>query len=97
VGGAGSNYLALGTSLAVGFQPHRGPTANGYVDNVWRTYHETIPGLGLENVGCPGETTRSMLTGRGSLCGYPEGSQLDAAVAFLDAHPGEIAFVTVEV
>ena len=58
---------------------------------------QQIPGLSLRNLGCPGETSHSMITGTHPLCRYPEGSQLDAAVAFLQAHPGQVAFITVEV
>ena len=29
-------YLALGDSLATGFQPGRGETTKGYVDDLWR-------------------------------------------------------------
>jgi hypothetical protein len=90
-------YLALGTSLAVGYQPGRGETPYGYVDDLWRIVHERIPELGLRNLGCPGETARTMITGNGSPCRYASGSQLDAAVSFLGAHPGEMAFITVEV
>jgi lysophospholipase L1-like esterase len=90
-------YLALGTSLSVGFQPNHGPTPKGYVDDLWRSMAERIPGLSLENVGCPGETSSSMITGSHPNCRYPEGSQLDAAVAFLQAHPGQVAFITLEV
>ena len=96
-GGDTVSYLALGTSLAVGFQPGRGETAKGYVDDLWRSMAMQIPGLMLRNVGCPGETSRSMITGTHSLCHYLAGSQLDAAVAFLQAHPGQVAFITVEV
>jgi lysophospholipase L1-like esterase len=95
--GADTYYLALGTSLAVGFQPNRGETPKGYVDVLWRSLAEQIPGLGLRNVGCPGETSSSMITGTHPICQYPEGSQLDAAVAFLQAHPGQVAFITLEV
>jgi lysophospholipase L1-like esterase len=90
-------YLALGTSLAVGFQPGHGETEKGYVEVLWRRMAERIPGLTLRNVGCPGETSRSMITGKHSLCRYAAGSQLDAAVAYLQAHPGQVAFITVEV
>ena len=38
-----------------------------------------------------------MIAGTHPHCQYPEGSQLDAAVAFLQAHPGQVAFITVEV
>jgi lysophospholipase L1-like esterase len=90
-------YLALGTSLAVGYQPGRGETSEGYVDELSRILREQVPGLSVENLGCPGETARSMVTGERSLCGYAAGSQLDAAVSFLEAHPGDVAFITVEV
>jgi lysophospholipase L1-like esterase len=95
--GTATTYLALGTSLAVGFQPGRGETAKGYVDDLWRTYSEQIPGLTLRNFGCVGETSRSMIDGGHSACHYAAGSQLGAAVAFLEAHPGEVAFITIDV
>jgi lysophospholipase L1-like esterase len=90
-------YLALGTSLAVGIQPNRGETSKGYVDVLWQRMSQSIPGLSLRNVGCSGETSSSMITGTHPHCRYPEGSQLDAAVAFLQTHPGQVAFITVEV
>ncbi len=97
-GGEPVTYLALGTSLAVGYQPDRdGETAEGYVDDLWRSMQEEIPGLGLRNVGCPGETSRSMINGEHSLCHYAAGSQLDGAVAYLEGHPGQVAFITLEV
>ncbi len=96
-GGDTAWYLALGTSLAVGFHPGHGPTDTGYVDDLYRILQERIPDLALRNVGCPGETSRSMINGRDSLCHHAAGSQLDAAVAFLTAHPGQVAFITLEV
>jgi hypothetical protein len=38
-----------------------------------------------------------MITGKHSLCHYAAGSQLDAAVSFLEAHPGQVAFITIDV
>jgi len=96
-GGGETFYLALGTSLAVGFQPHHGATSKGYVDVLWQRMQERITGLSLRNLGCPGETSSSMINGTHPACRYPAGSQLDAAVAFLGAHPGQVAFITVEV
>jgi lysophospholipase L1-like esterase len=95
--GAGVSYLALGDSLAVGYQPGRGETAQGYVDVLWRTLRQDRPALGQRNVGCAGETSRSMLTGSRSPCQYRAGSQLDAAVAFLTAHPGQVALITIDI
>jgi lysophospholipase L1-like esterase len=96
--GTTSYYLALGDSLSVGYQPGRGETSKGYVDDLWRTIREDhIPGLVVHNVGCAGETSRSLITGERSPCGYAAGSQLDAAVAFLAAHPGQVAFITIDI
>ena len=96
-GGRGTvSYLALGDSLAAGYQPN-GATGRGYVDDLWQSIQQQIPGLILRNVGCPGETSRSMITGKNSPCHYAAGSQLDAATAYLEAHPGQVAFVTIDI
>lgn len=95
--GASASYLALGDSLAVGYQPGRGKTDQGYVEVLWRVLRQANPELGLRNVGCVGESTSSMITGNRSLCRYRAGSQLDAAVAFLTAHPGQVALITVDI
>ena len=73
----------------------------GYVDVFAARLRELQPGLTLVNYGCPGETTRSFLKGP---CPWTEfgqqlhdsftGSQLDAAIAFLRAHPGEVSPIT---
>jgi lysophospholipase L1-like esterase len=96
-GTASLSYLALGDSLSVGHQPGRGNTPNGYVDDLQRRFVQTIPGLFLRNVGCIGETSRSLIGGKSSLCHYGAGSQLNAAVAFLEAHPNQVAFVTIDI
>ena len=90
-------YLSLGTSLARGYQPGKGRTNQGFVDELWRSIRQQIPAIGLRNVSCSGETSRSMITGKNSRCDYHAGSQLDAAVSFLGKHPGQVAFITVEV
>ncbi|HET9310238.1 MAG TPA: SGNH/GDSL hydrolase family protein [Actinomycetota bacterium] len=91
-------YVALGDSLSVGFQPNRGETAHGYVDVLTgRVRRDLIPDLRLKNVGCAGETSRSLISGKRSPCRYPAGSQLDAAVKFLDEHPGQVAFITIDI
>lgn len=90
--------LALGDSLSVGFQPNRGVTSHGYVDVLARRIRkEAIPGMRLRNVGCPGETSRALISGKGSPCSYPAGSQLDAAVKFLTDHLGQVAYITIDV
>jgi lysophospholipase L1-like esterase len=90
--------LALGDSLSVGFQPNRAVTSHGYVDVLTRRIRkDAIPGLRLKNVGCPGETSRSLISGKRSPCNYPAGSQLDAGVKFLTEHPGQVAYITIDV
>src|SRR2546430_1542605 len=84
-GGTSSYYLALGDSLAQGVQPNtRGAsvvTNQGYVDDLYGLYRAEVAGLQLAKLGCPGETTTTMI--HGGVC-YPAGtSQLDRAVAFL--------------
>jgi lysophospholipase L1-like esterase len=90
-------YVALGDSLAASYQPGRGETTKGYVDDLWREFAKQIDGLGLRNLGCPGETSASLITGDASPCYSPGGSQLDTAVAFIENHPGQIAFITVDI
>ena len=93
----GPFYLSLGDSLATGFQPGRGSTRHGYVEGLWRTVREHSPDLELKKLGCPGESSASMISGEDSLCDYAAGSQLDAAVKFLERHPGEVSFITIDV
>jgi lysophospholipase L1-like esterase len=92
-------YVALGDSLAVGMQPDSSgtnrPTDHGYVDGIARRIERNVTGLGVVKLGCPGETTTSMLGG-GS-CSYVAGSQLAQAQAFLRAHRGATRLVTVDI
>jgi len=90
-------YLALGDSLAAGYQPGQGLTHEGYVHDIRRTFAERLGGLRLHNVACVGETSSSLITGKHSACRYAAGSQLSAALGFIARHPGDIAFVTVDV
>ncbi|MDA8341260.1 MAG: hypothetical protein M0007_03415, partial [Actinomycetota bacterium] len=87
-------YLSLGDSLAQGVQPtatgQSVETDQGYANDLYDLYRFAYPGLHLEKLGCPGETTETMV--HGGICSYPEGSQLAAAVAFLRTH--RVAFVT---
>jgi lysophospholipase L1-like esterase len=96
---AASYYLALGDSLSRGVQPDAAgtsvETAQGYPDLVYAQLAPHYPALKLVQLGCPGETTTTMI--RGGLCRYPGGSQLAAAVAFLRAHRGHVLLVTVDI
>lgn len=99
------HYLALGDSLAAGYQPAHGRRAagndpqGGYVGVV----ASGLPALGMArlgdrvrvtNLGCTGETSATMVGG--GRCGYRGGSQLAAARTFLRAHP-DTALVTLTI
>jgi lysophospholipase L1-like esterase len=88
-------YLALGDSLAFGFQPNH-DFAHGYVTQLYDRLHAGNPRLVLENLGCPGETSGTLVTG--GICPYPgAASQLATALAFLRAHPGKVRLVTIDI
>jgi len=98
---APSYYVSLGDSLAQGVQPNaKGvsvETNQGYANQLYTALKMGNPLLKLEKLGCPGETTTSMLTGAGSPCAYPQGSQLAAALAFLRTHHGQTALITIDI
>lgn len=103
-------YLALGDSLSQGVQPNAAglslETDQGYPDQLLAIERRQIPNLKLVKLGCPGDTTTSMLTGHGNQagakffhCDRTGGSQVKAAELFLRTHhrPGEVALVTVDI
>ena len=92
-------YLALGDSLAQGVQPDASGTSvetqRGYADQLYATLRRSHPGLRLVKLGCPGETTATMING--GICRYPGGSQLAAAGRFLRAHRARVSLVTIDI
>jgi len=93
-------YVSVGDSLAAGVQPTGDPadlyrTEEGYAEQLLARAQATLPKLSLVKLGCPGETTATMI--HGGICSYPHGSQLDEAVAFLRAHRSLVAFVTIDI
>ncbi len=92
-------YLALGDSLSQGVQPDAAGTSvkteQGYPDQLYAMLHLSQPALQLVKLGCPGETTATMI--HGGICRYRGGSQLAAAVAFLNAHRGHVRLVTIDI
>lgn len=94
-------YLALGDSLAYGLQPD-------FVDNQGypQDFFANLQAHGtttLVNLGCTGETTVTFINGG---CIYRtifpphdsySGSQLAAALAFIQQHPGQVSPVTVDI
>jgi lysophospholipase L1-like esterase len=105
-----SYYLALGDSYAYGFQNSKflaglPPAAfdTGYVDLFAARLRAIRPGIAVVNYGCPGESTTSFISGACPFLalGFQlhdafEGSQLDAATAFLEAHPGQVSPITLQ-
>jgi lysophospholipase L1-like esterase len=88
-------YLALGDSLAYGYQPTH-VTGQGYVDDLYASLHNADSRLVLENLGCPGETSSTMLSG--GVCPFTGASnQMDAAVTFLRDHPGRVKLITIDI
>jgi lysophospholipase L1-like esterase len=79
----------------------------GYVDDFARVLKLGDPNLQVINDGCPGETTESFINGP---CAYqlefplhhpyvngPDSSQLSDALAYLNAHPGTVNPITIDI
>jgi lysophospholipase L1-like esterase len=92
-------YLSLGDSLSQGVQPNAAgvsvETNQGYPDQLYAALRFGDPRLELVKLGCPGETTGTMITG--GVCSYPQGSQLAAAVSFLKQHRGRVSLITIDI
>jgi lysophospholipase L1-like esterase len=92
-------YLALGDSLARGAQPNAAgvtkPTSQGYANDIYAAEKRLYKNLKLEQLGCLGETTETMINGGCVDGSYKAGSQLKAAVAFIKSH--KIAFITLDI
>jgi lysophospholipase L1-like esterase len=103
--------LAFGYSQAKfdSLYPDENPAAydTGYVDDFAKVLRLLAPGLQVVNDGCPGETTESFIKGP---CAYqlefplhhpysggPGSSQLSDALAYLNAHPGTVSPITLDI
>src|SRR3982751_4051536 len=92
---ARTQYLALGDSLAFGYQP-TGVFDQGYVQQLYGSLHARQPALTLTNLGCPGETSKTLVAG--GKCPYPGGvSQLEAALTFLRAPQHQAPLITIDI
>ena len=97
--GPKSFYLALGDSLAFGYQPDFN-WAKGYSSDF---FHD-LRGHGVknyDNLACPGETTVTLIKGG---CPYPlfrkylyTGPQLPAILNYLHKHAGQVSPVTLDI
>ena len=89
-------YVALGDSLAAGYQPGVGDDkTGGYVGPVLAAKQDTSPKTKLRNLACSGETSTTLVNG--GRCSYVKGSQLNQALAFLHAHRHTTRLVTVTI
>lgn len=101
-----TTYLALGDSVAFGFDPLVDLKTNQVAG-----YPETLAnqrGLDVTNLSCPGEASGGLMSPTGADNGcrenkqaYPlhvayDGTQLQAAVEFLEQHP-ETSLVTIDI
>jgi lysophospholipase L1-like esterase len=100
---ASQYYLALGDSLSAGAQPNSQgalvPTTAGYPHQLATLLREHGRTLSLDDLGCSGETTWTLV--HGGVCRYPgepgTGAQLRAALDFLKAHKGHVPLVTIDI
>jgi lysophospholipase L1-like esterase len=83
----------MGDSLAAG--TGASTTGNRYVNVLYQHELGRFPSLQLDDIACGGATTTSVIHGPG--CSYTTGTQLGDAEAFLRAHPGQVAFVTIDI
>jgi len=98
--GPKQHYLALGDSMAFGYQPDLN-FSHGYAEDFGHDLEQQQSGRDFANMACPGETSTTMLTGK---CPYPFlrkylylGPQLDAALAYLKTYRGQVSPVTLNI
>jgi lysophospholipase L1-like esterase len=74
----------------------------GYTDDFYRMLQAIDPGIQLVNYACPGETSTQFISSAGCpsfpfpLHNSFAGSQLQAALAFIQAHPGQVSPITLD-
>ncbi len=102
-------YVSLGDSYAAGYQATGqgtgATTKNGYAYQLPARLKDKGYDVQLENFGCSGADTTSIVQQIGcdpralgpDGVAYPAKTQADAAIAFIQAHPGKVALVTVSI
>ena len=87
--------MALGDSLAAGYQPGGAELRDTAYPALTATRLEgTGSELALENLGCSGETTTSLV--KGGKCDFAAGSQLEQAEKLLEGSD-DVALVTIDI
>jgi lysophospholipase L1-like esterase len=96
--GPKSHYLALGDSLAFGYQPDL-DYYHGYTDVFYQNL-KTYGTSSYTDKGCPGETSYTFIHGGcpGWILrkNYYVGSQLNSALSYLHAYVGQVSPVTLD-
>lgn len=107
--GGADTYLALGDSVAAGMQAPQPFTDHGYADLLFKNIADDYSFNEFVNLACPGDDTGEMIDGDngpggGSHCygtgapfAFGADSQLQAAVAYLSSHPGEVGLITITI
>ena len=94
-------YLDIGASASLGFQPdgvvlHNGHRTNtGYANDLVEIEAKAGVSLDLLQIGCPGETAQSMLSGGDACYTLPE-RQLVRATTFLQENSDQTGLVTID-
>ncbi|HMM96746.1 GDSL-type esterase/lipase family protein [Phycicoccus sp.] len=93
---AGPLLVALGDSLAAGYQPGGAELRDSaYPALAAARLSAGGQRLGVANLACSGETTSTLV--EGGRCTYPEKSQLAAAEALLRERRGDVRLVTLDI
>jgi lysophospholipase L1-like esterase len=98
-------YVSLGDSYAVGYQPGRGSTREGFADQTVSKARKRGHRLKLVNFGCGGATTTSIIKRKGcpkparalGAAPYDTVTQATAAARFIRSHRDKVALVTVSI
>ncbi len=103
-------YLALGDSLAEGYQPDSSIKygfGHGYADVLEKSLMQKYPNgaMQLANLGCVDETSSTMLGLNGTNCpnsqyttyGITTTPQITLALNFLQDHPGQVRLITIDI
>jgi len=92
--GSGGLYVALGDSLAAGYQPGGAELRDTAYPALTAKRLQSGGELTLDNLGCSGETTTSLI--KGGKCDFAAGSQLQQAEKLLKASD-KVALVTIDI
>ena len=93
-------YLVIGASDSLGVQPSPSSpggqrTDHGYANDVVAAEAAQGVTLDMTQIGCPGETTFTMMNG-GDHCYSAPATQLSTAIDFLSAHRSDTGLVTLD-